>query len=466
MTDPSRPSGYDPRPPEPLDRPEETTTSYSPPPTDRTRWTADGGGWGAPRPPEYTPRTPEYWFEPVQPRPMPAVAPIQPYQPPPQPREPKRRRGAFLVTMFAIALLAAGLASGGTYLALQAAGRFEPQLSAGPTAAILAASNPAPTSASPQPVRIDQSSAITEAAEKISPAIVTITTDLGKGSGIIYDARGWILTNRHVVTGAKTYSVALKDGRNFPGSVYGIDTLTDLAIVRVEVDGLPFAAIGDSQGLKPGQLAIAIGSPLGEFTNSVTTGVVSALNRSIPVTDEVTGTTRILRHVIQTDAAINPGNSGGALVDAAAQVIGVNTAVAGNGAQGIGFAIPINIAKPIMAQAVAGQKLARPYIGIVYQDVSPALMDAHKLSIDYGAWIGTDDTSSDPPIVPNSPAAHAGLMDGDIITSINGLRIDATNNLDEVLTKFNPGDQLTLTVLREGKTLDLMVTLGTRPAQT
>jgi S1-C subfamily serine protease len=463
MTDPTQsPRGPEPQlPPEPV---EETTTSYSPPPTVRDPWAADPA-WAATR-------TPEHWFEPVAARTALSRASIQPY-PPVQPyppaaaHEPKRRRGAFMVTMFAMALLAAGLASGGTYLALEASGRLDPKVApASANTAVNAASNPAPGQASSQPLHIDESSAVTAAAEKISPAIVTITTDLGKGSGIIYDARGWILTNRHVVTGASAYTVDLKDGRSFDGKLYGTDTLTDLAILKVDVDGLPVAAIGDSQGLKPGQLAIAIGSPLGEFTNSVTTGVVSAFNRSVPITDELTGRQRFLRHLIQTDAAINLGNSGGALVDASGEVIGVNTAVAGNGAQGIGFAIPINIAKPIMAQAIRGETLARPYIGIVYQDVSPAVMDAQNLPIDYGAWIGTDNPAAGPSIVVNGPAAKAGLKDGDIITSVNGQRIDAQNNLDEVLTKFNPGDMLTVTILRDGKTLDVAVTLGTRPAQT
>jgi S1-C subfamily serine protease len=457
MTDPVHPSTGQPQ--LPIDGPDETTTSYSPPPTERNRWAADPG-WG-------TTRTPEHWFEPVAPRPVPTMASLQPYQATQPVREPKRRRGAFMVTMFAMALLAAGLASGGTYLALEASGRLDPKVAApAGNPAVNQASNPVAAQASAQPLHIDETSAVTVAAEKTSPAIVTITTDLGKGSGIIYDARGWILTNRHLAIDAKAFTVDLKDGRSFPGKLYGIDTLTDLAIIKIDVDGLPVAAIGDSQGLKPGQLAIAIGSPLGEFTNSVTTGVVSALNRSVPITDEQTGAQRVIRHLIQTDAAINPGNSGGALVDASAQVIGVNTAYASNGAQGIGFAIPINIAKPIMAQAIRGEKLARPYIGIIYQDVSPALMDAQKLPIDYGAWIGTDDPASGPSIVANSPASKAGLKDGDIITSVDGTRIDAAANLDEILTKFNPGDMLTMTVLRDGKTLDIPVTLGTRPAQT
>jgi S1-C subfamily serine protease len=454
MTDPTRPAGYDPT----AAPAEETTSSYTPPPT-RDRWTPDAAGWGA-----ATPRAPD-WFEPVAPRMVPTVTTLQAPGAQPRRREPRRGPIAFAVSMFAIALLAAGLASLGTYVALEATGRLDPRVSAAPAAAVPISSTESSPSAPAAP-RVDEQSAVTAAAEKISPAIVTISTRGGKGSGIIYEAGGLILTNRHVVSGAQTLSVALKDGRTFRGRVYGTDTLTDLAIVKVDASDLPVAAVGDSKGLKPGQLAIAIGSPLGEFTNSVTTGVVSALNRSVDVNDEATGGARRLRNLIQTDAAINPGNSGGALVDASGQVIGVNTAVAGNGAQGIGFAIPINIAKPIMEQAVAGEQLARPYIGISYREVTPALMDEKDLPIDYGVWLGRDEGDPQPTVVEGSPADRAGLEEGDIITSVNGQRIDATNSLDEVLTAFEPGQELVLTVLRDGKTLDLNVTLGTRPAAT
>ncbi|MDQ3870388.1 MAG: trypsin-like peptidase domain-containing protein [Chloroflexota bacterium] len=287
----------------------------------------------------------------------------------------------------------------------------------------------------------------------------------GVGSGIVYDAAGWILTNRHVVCGSEAVTVELKDGRQFRGRVYGIDTLTDLGIVKIEGDKLPFAPIGDSSALKPGQLAVAIGSPLGEFENSVTSGVVSALHRDIPVPDSCGGGgTRTLRNMIQTDAAINPGNSGGALVDSSGRVIGVNTAVAGN-AQGIGFAIPINVAKPIMRQAVAGEKLARPWIGIYYAPVTQQLAKENQLPIDYGAWVTRTGTGGRQAVVADSPAAKAGIREGDIITGVNGQRIDAGHVLDDVLTQYKPGDEITMSVLRDGQTLDVKVKLGLRPAE-
>ena len=256
--------------------------------------------------------------------------------------------------------------------------------------------------------------------------------------------------------------VDLQDGRRFTGRIYGIDTLTDLAIVTIEAPDLPVAAIGDSSQLKPGHLAVAIGSPLGTFTNSVTSGVISALARDITVNDSNSGLPRRLNNLIQTDAAINPGNSGGALVNSAGQVVGVNTAVAGE-AQGIGFAIPINIAKPIMDQAVAGEKLTRPYIGINYVPIDPALKLERNLPIDYGVLVGG--AANQAAVVPGSPADKAGIEEGDIITMIGGQRIDGTRPLDLILTTYRPGDALTLSVLRDGRTMEVRVTLAVRPAE-
>ena len=258
-------------------------------------------------------------------------------------------------------------------------------------------------------------------------------------------------------------TVELNDGRTVDGTVYGVDTLTDLAIVKIDATDLPAAPIGDSGQLQPGQTAIVIGSPLGTFTNSVTSGVVSALGRSLVVTDPVDGQQRRLRNLIQTDAAINPGNSGGPLINQDGEVVGVSTALAQD-AQGIFFAIPINIAKPIMAQAVAGEQLTRPYLGIIYQAVDKSVADENKLPIDYGAWISPDTGSGDPPIVAGSPAETAGLKSGDIITAVDGHRVDAGAGLDDVLSLYKPGDTLTLDVLRDGQTVSLSITLGTRPA--
>ncbi|HLB44918.1 MAG TPA: trypsin-like peptidase domain-containing protein, partial [Candidatus Limnocylindrales bacterium] len=285
----------------------------------------------------------------------------------------------------------------------------------------------------------------------------------GIGSGIIYDPAGWVLTNRHVVADATVVTVELNDGRQVQGTVYGVDTLTDLAIVKIDATDLHAAPIGDSAELKPGQTAIVIGSALGTFTNSVTSGVISALGRSLVVTDPLTSERRRLRNLIQTDAAINPGNSGGPLVDVNGQVIGVSTAFA-EGAQGIFFAIPINIAKPIMRQAIAGDPLTRPWIGIIYVTLDRNLATENNLPIDYGAWLSPDTGTGDPPVMDGSPAQTAGLKAGDVITSIDGRRIDAAQGLDDLLSLYEPGDRLTLSVLRGGETLQIGITLGTRPA--
>jgi len=255
-------------------------------------------------------------------------------------------------------------------------------------------------------VRLDETSAITDAVKKDSPAVVTIQVQSGQGSGgsgsgFIFNSNGWILTNRHVVEGANQIQVILADSRTFTGTVYGIDTLTDLAIVRVNATGLPTVPLGSSADLQQGQLAIAIGNPLGNFENTVTTGVISGLGRQITAGDVSQTSSEQLNNLIQTDAAINPGNSGGPLLNSEGEVIGVNTAVASS-AQGIGFAIPIDAAKEIVAEALAGKPLARPWIGVYYQPVTKQLATDKGLSVDHGALIG-----------PPANGSSDGIVNGD-----------------------------------------------------
>ena len=429
-------------------RPDDTVSYYSPPPEPRPTWSQDA--WNAAA-------TPSQWIEPY----------------PPRPSQPAPARSSGIALVVVAALLSAALASAGTYAALDVSGAIN-----APAPAAAVTGGTAAASSSPQQVvTINEQSAIVQAAQSVSPAVVTISTQqvssldpfsvpaTGVGSGIIYNPNGWIVTNHHVVAGATgTIQVQLKDGRTFDGTVYGIDTLTDLAIVKINATGLPAAKIGDSSTLEPGQLAIAIGSPLGTFTNSVTSGIISALGRQITVTDDQTGQPVTLHNLIQTDAAINPGNSGGALVNADGQVIGINTATAST-AQGIGFAIPINIARPIMNQAVKGEKLSRPWIGIRFTSLDPQMQQQLKTPIDYGAYIGpADATSGQPLIEPGSPAETAGLKSGDIITALNGQRVDSAHPLDMLLVTYSPGDTITLNVLRNGQQLTIKVTLGTRPA--
>jgi serine protease Do len=428
--------------------------SYSPASARRPSWaTGRDDAEGAARP------TPEHWFEPVE---------ATPRHPAPAPAPTWRDSRAGLVgILLATAFVAAILASGGTYTLLRASGALD---RAAPASGAVA---PGQTiAAAPAPLT-DQDQAVIAAAAKVSPAIVTIQvsgasdptgffgTQEGVGSGVIFDAAGWIVTNAHVVENSQTLTVQLADGRTFDGRVYGFDTLTDLAIVKIDAPDLPVAPVGDSSTARVGQLAIAIGSPLGSYTNSVTVGIISAFGRRIQVQD---GT--IIRNLIQTDAAINPGNSGGALLDAGGNVIGINTAVA-QSANGIGFAIPINIARPLLQQAIAGQELARPWIGIYYEDINRQLAEEKGLPVQAGALIRpvtSQSGATEPAIIAGGPAEKAGLKEGDIITAVDGQEIKPASPLDAILTQFAPGRTVTLDVIRNGTSITVEVTLGVRPA--
>jgi serine protease Do len=389
------------------------------------------------------------------------AAPAWSTRPPEPPAAVNERRGLGAAPIIVIAVVA-GLLSG----ALSALG-VATLLDETPPGLVTSDGTDANTVSE---VPIDESSAVIDAADQVAPAVVTILRTSegffggseGSGSGFIYDEDGFILTNRHVVEDAENLLVVLNDGRQFEGSVYGIDTLTDLAIVTIEAADLPAAPIGSSANLEPGQLAIAIGNPLGNYENTVTTGVVSGLGREIRATDASQTTSEQLRNLIQTDAAINPGNSGGPLVNSGGQVIGVNTAVSTD-AQGIGFSIPIDVAKPIMEQAVEGAEIARPWIGIYYVAINPALAEAEGLPVDYGALIGTE--GAQPPVIAGSPAEAAGLQDGDIIVAINGEEIGPGADLSMLLVTFAPGDTITLRVLRDSSTSEFDVTLGELPDQ-
>jgi 2-alkenal reductase len=433
--------------------PNTETVAYSPPPQPHPDWMRSG------------------WLDPAeQPAPSsePTPAPTEPVTPAPAVVRQSGRDGVGRI--FAAAVLSAVLASGATVVVLEGTGALRSTGAGG--------SSGQPSGQTSRPVAVDDSSAVVNAAATVSPAVVRITAtgttsnglggqipERGVGSGVLYDQGGWILTNRHVVQTedgsiASQLTVELKDGRDFTGTVYGVDTLTDLAIVKVDATGLPAAPIGKSADIKVGQLAIAIGSPLGTYTSTVTTGIISATGRSIDIS-----ATSHLTNLIQTDAAINPGNSGGPLLDAAGQVIGINTAVERD-STGIGFAIPIDIARPIMEQALAGEQLARPYVGIRYVQVDLKVKKEKDLSVDHGALIEptTDATGNDQPaIAPGSPAEKAGLKAGDIILAIEGITVDSEHPLDALLTSYAPGQSVKLTVLRDGKQMDVSVTLGTRP---
>lgn len=369
-----------------------------------------------------------------------------------------------------MALVAALFASGGTYALLLAGGQLDRQVVVSEP---LGQQTGTSTQVDPDIIRVVEQNAVTDAVDVVSPAVVTIMPrgnsggfvyQEGSGSGVIFDPDGWVVTNRHVVCNADSLSIQLADGQNYDGQIHGLDTLTDLAIVKIDATDLPFVELGNSGTLRVGQNAIAIGSPLGTFTNSVTTGVVSALGRHIDVPDACSRSGRLetLHNLIQTDAAINPGNSGGALVDAGGSLIGINTAIAGD-AEGIGFAIPVNLARPILQQAIEGESLSRPWMGIYYTALTPVLQDQRGLTLGYGALIEPPGSVQTEPVFGGSPADAAGLRAGDIITHVDTIKVDGDNPLDEILTQYRPRESVDLRVLRGDQLMDLRMQLGTRP---
>ncbi len=286
---------------------------------------------------------------------------------------------------------------------------------------------------------------------------------VGGGSGVIISSSGLILTNKHVVANANAqYSVITSDGKTYAAKVLARDPNQDLAVIKIDATGLPTVTLGDSNGLQLGQTAIAIGNALGQYSNTVSVGVVSGLERTVTAASPDTGAQETLTGVIQTDAAINPGNSGGPLVDLRGDVIGIDTAIASN-AQNIGFAIPIDQAKSAIASVESTGQIKVPYLGVRYEPVTAALAAAKKLPISYGALV-TAGTSGKPAVTANSPAEAAGIKAGDIIESVNGTQIDASNDLANLIDQYSVGDTVTLVIDRAGKTLTLTLTLAERPA--
>lgn len=276
----------------------------------------------------------------------------------------------------------------------------------------------------------------------------------GTGSGFIIDAEGLILTNAHVIEGADRVLVTLKDGRELTGEVLGEDRLTDLAVIRVEASGLPTVTLGDSEQLRPGEWAIAIGNPLG-LDNTVTAGIISATGRSssqIRVPDKRVS-------FIQTDAAINPGNSGGPLLNEQGQVIGVNTAIIG-GAQGLGFAIPINAAQEIASELIANGKVDHPYIGIQMRSLTPALRELLNSQNAQNLQISANSGVVVLGIQANSPAAQAGVRPGDVLQALGGQSIQDAETVQTIVQNTAIGDPLVAMIDRQGRQLE--VTL--RPA--
>jgi serine protease Do len=273
----------------------------------------------------------------------------------------------------------------------------------------------------------------------------------GNGSGVIVSPEGYILTNNHVVEGAKEIHVALTDGREFDAEVVGADPSSDIAVIRVEAEGLPVAPLGNSDDLQVGDWVVALGSPFG-LENTVTAGIVSATGRTnMRLAD--------YEDYIQTDAAINPGNSGGALVNLAGQVVGINTAIASRtgGYMGVGFAIPINQAKDIMGQLIETGTVTRGWLGVSIQDVTPALRETLRLGDDVkGALVGE--------VMPDTPAMSAGIEVGDVIVGMDGETVADANDLRNRVASVRPGKKVSLELLRSGDERSVTVTIGERPS--
>jgi serine protease Do len=354
-----------------------------------------------------------------------------------------------LVAALAVGLIA-GIAGGtGSLLYLQKSGKL------GPISI---------TTTKTERINLEEGSAFIDTANKVKPAVVSISSELtvedffgrvvtqeGGGTGFIITSDGLIATNKHVVPDDKAkYTVFLNDGRSFPAKVLARDPFNDLAMIKIEATGLPTVELGNSDDLKVGQWVVAIGNALGQFENSVTVGVISAKERTIEVENG-----ERLDGLLQTDAAINSGNSGGPLVNLRGQVVGINTAVAAKGfAEGIGFAIPTNTVKTAIDQVVKSGKIVRPYIGISYIPVTPDVASQYDLPVDHGVWLATRSS-----IISGSPAAKAGLQVNDIITEIDGKEINENQTLPKLLLTHQPGDKITLTVLRGTKPVKIELTL-------
>jgi 2-alkenal reductase len=307
--------------------------------------------------------------------------------------------------------------------------------------------------------------------ERVMPAVVTVINEqrfgngmfgeteveAGRGTGFIIDGSGNIVTNQHVVSGGTGFQVILSDGEKRDATLVGSDPLSDLAVVQMEGPLPSTVSFGNSDSLRQGQPVLAIGSPLGEFTGTVTSGVVSALNRDFPTGAATTGE-GIYTDLIQHDAAINPGNSGGPLFDLAGRVIGVNTlGIPQSGVtpvQGLFFAIPANHVADIASQLIENGQVSYPYIGIEHLPISPDLAAQNDLPVDYGAYILAT--------VQGGPAEQAGIRRGDIILGIDDQRIQGQTTFTEALFAQSPGDTVTVTVLRDNEERQFEVTLEGR----
>lgn len=308
---------------------------------------------------------------------------------------------------------------------------------------------------------------ITQTVERVGPAVVTVTGNIpgqntffgrlpdsqSSGSGVIISPDGYIVTNNHVVENASDLAVILSDGTQLPAQVISTDIFADLAVLKVDGVMPAVVAFGNSDNLKSGETVIAIGSPLGEFRNTVTVGVISATGRMLD-----TGNGYFMEDLLQTDAAINQGNSGGPLVNLQGELVGINALIVrgGNGssavAEGLGFAIPSNTVRSISERIITQGYFARPYFGVNWQSINPAIAQRYGLAADWGAYVTG--------VASRGPADNVGIQRGDIILSIGGIGLDAEHSFLNTLFTYQPGEQVEVKYLRGEQKITVQATLG------
>jgi S1-C subfamily serine protease len=379
----------------------------------------------------------------------------------------RERLGCWSITLVIVISLFVGAVAGGAsslLLVTLAPGRFLAQGS-GPVIPVPAAVATAAPVSGQAPI-VSEESAVVSAVRKVGPAVLTVVNTMqsqrsifgssaapeARGTGIVIDPTGYVVTNFHVIEGYKSITVLMANGEKLDASVVGTDDFSDLAVLKVQGGAFTVAELGDSAALQPGQVVVAIGSALGDFRNTVTVGVVSALGRSLE-TDK--GFNQ--EDLIQTDAAINSGNSGGPLINTAGQVVGINTMIAGRStstdvvAEGLGFAIPSNTVRYVVNELIRNGRLARPFLGVSWQSVTSRVASYYSLPVKEGVLVTR--------VSANSPASQAGIKTGDVIVRIDDLAVTAEMPFVNVLMRHRVGDRVKIVVNRSGNELTVEATL-------
>ena len=291
----------------------------------------------------------------------------------------------------------------------------------------------------------------------------TETQQIGGGSGFFVTSDGYIVTNNHVVEDTTaSYTVITNDNKKYDAKVLAKDATLDVAVLKIEGTGFKYLTFANSDQLKLGQSAIAIGNALAEFQNSISLGIISGLSRSITAGTSATGASEQLEGVIQTDAAINPGNSGGPLLDINGNVIGVNVAVE-NGANSIGFALPSNMVKSIADSVIKNGEIVRPYMGVRYIPITDTVKKTNNLTVDYGVLISRGSTTAELAVIPGSPADKAGLVENDIILEIDGTKLDSNTSLSSVVRNKQVGQTISVKIQHDGTEKTVQIKLEQAP---